>query len=355
MSLPSQARDRILRDAIVLGIKSENAYYKCVEKGSDLTLEETLEIVQSEDSTQHQVEASRQQTQIRTETDVHKFQARQSPWKGAKQNKQEQPKQQSQDQGVRRKSCFMCGATPWHQCKDCPAKNTKCFKCEKVGHYAQVCHSKKTKQLHEMQTALNRLQIQQPVQQHAQPQMQQCVQQHVQGYEFVDCIPSVTMCMLKTVKVKSINCPQNNPHIRPAWLSLEPNSPMQKLNCEVDTGAGCNVLPYSTLKSTFGDVTLKPATVCIIAYDDNAVKVMGSCIIHAHSGKTVYKLECQVTKTEGYFILGRDTAVKMNCVNFPEVKPPQRSLHNLVSTQAVNQESATVSVDRLTRKQFQTR
>ena len=79
---PSQAGDRILRDAIVLGIKSEKAYYKCVEKDSDLTLEEALEIVQSEDSTQNQVEASRQQTQIRTETDVHKFQARQSPWKG---------------------------------------------------------------------------------------------------------------------------------------------------------------------------------------------------------------------------------------------------------------------------------
>ena len=78
---PSQARDRILRDAIVLGIKSEKAYYKCVEKGSDLTLEEVLEIAQSEDSTQHQVQASRQQTQIRTETDVHKFQVTQSPWK----------------------------------------------------------------------------------------------------------------------------------------------------------------------------------------------------------------------------------------------------------------------------------
>ena len=83
---------------------------------------------------------------------------------------------------------------------------------------------------------------------------------------------------------------------------------------------------------------------------------MGSCIIHAHSGKTVYKLECQVIKTEGYFILGRDTAVKMNYVNFPEVKPPQRSLHNLISTQVVSQESATVSVDKLKRrKQFQTR
>ena len=41
-----------------------------------------LEIVQSEDSTQCQVESCRQQTQIRTETDVHKFQAGTSSWKG---------------------------------------------------------------------------------------------------------------------------------------------------------------------------------------------------------------------------------------------------------------------------------
>ena len=61
------------------------------------------------------------------------------------------------------------------------------------------------------------LQIQQPAQQYAQPQMQQCAQPHVQIYEFVDCMSSVTMPMLKTVKVNSINCPQSNPHIRPAW------------------------------------------------------------------------------------------------------------------------------------------
>ena len=58
--------------------------------------------------------------------------------------------------------------------------------------------------------------------------------------------------------VKSINCPQSNHHIRPAWISLEPNSPIKKLNCEVDTGAGCNVMPYNILKSTFGEVILKP-------------------------------------------------------------------------------------------------
>ena len=42
----------------------------------------------------------------------------------------------------------------------------------------------------------------------------------------------------------------------------------------------------------------------------------------------------------------------MNYVNFPEVKPPKRSLHNLVlvSTQVVSQGSTTVSVDQLAKK-----
>ena len=129
------------------------------------------------------------------------------------------------------------------------------------------------------------------------------------------------------------------------WLSLEPNSALKKLNCEVDTGAGCNVLPYNLLKSTFGDVKLKPATVRIIAYDDNAVEVMGSCILHAHTDSKVYRLECQVTQTEGHFILGRDTAVQMKYVAFPEIKPPQISLKTIVSAQAVSQKSTTVNVD----------
>ena len=190
-----------------------------------------------------------------------------------------------------------------------------------------------------MQADLNRLQIQPHAQQYVQHQMHQCVQPQAQSCQFADCIPSVEFSttplkILKTVMVKSINCPQSNHHIRAAWLSLEPNSLMKKLNCEVDTGAGCNVMPYNILKSTFGDVTLKPTTVCITAYDDNAVAVIGSCIIHAHAGSTIYRLECQVTKTEGYFILGRDTATKMNYSSIPEIKPPERSLQNIASTSA---------------------
>ena len=52
---PPEARDRLLRDAIVIGLRSKEAYYKCIEKGSGYTLEEAIEITQNQDATAHQV------------------------------------------------------------------------------------------------------------------------------------------------------------------------------------------------------------------------------------------------------------------------------------------------------------
>ena len=217
----------------------------------------------------------------------------------------------------KKKSHLMCGAIPRYQHKDCPVIQNVSSVRKLVTMLRYIFPRR-----HSIDCKSNN--------QYNSMHSPRCnsILTHMQGDEFVDYIISMTIHMLKTARVKSINCPQSNPHIRPTQLSLQPNSPIQKLNCEVDTGAECNVLPYNIHK---------PATVHIIACDDNTVEVMGSCIIHAQSGKTVCKLECQVNKTEGYFFLGRDTDVKMNYVNFPEAKPP----HNLALIQVVSQKSAT--------------
>ena len=39
---PPEARDKLLRDAIVSCLRSRGAYFKCFEKGSALTLEEAM-------------------------------------------------------------------------------------------------------------------------------------------------------------------------------------------------------------------------------------------------------------------------------------------------------------------------
>jgi len=39
---PPDACDRLLRDATVIGLRSKEAYYKCIEEGSGLTMEEAI-------------------------------------------------------------------------------------------------------------------------------------------------------------------------------------------------------------------------------------------------------------------------------------------------------------------------
>jgi len=52
---PPEAHNQLLRDAIIIGLRSKETYYKRIEKGSALTLEEAIEIAQNQDATAHQV------------------------------------------------------------------------------------------------------------------------------------------------------------------------------------------------------------------------------------------------------------------------------------------------------------
>jgi len=68
---PEQARDRLLRDAIVIGLKSRHAYFKCIEKGSSLTLQEAIQIAESSEATENQVSYMRPEFSATKE--VHKL------------------------------------------------------------------------------------------------------------------------------------------------------------------------------------------------------------------------------------------------------------------------------------------
>ena len=151
-----------------------------------------------------------------------------------KQKRQQKERGGSDNQKrTKRDACLSCGVKPSHPRSQCPAKNAKCFKCRKEGHYGSVCKSKsKGGNVNELQT--------QPIN---APLTEDCTAEDYTPVYF-----TATVHHLKTVMVKTLNHPQPQPHIRPLWLSKELSSQIFQISCEVDTGASCNILPCTKQK-----------------------------------------------------------------------------------------------------------
>ena len=53
-----------------------------------------------------------------------------------------QPMGKFETKSQTKEPCGRCGRFPPRSRQNCPAKDTKCFKCQKVGHFGTVCRTK---------------------------------------------------------------------------------------------------------------------------------------------------------------------------------------------------------------------
>ena len=235
-------------------------------------------------------------------------------------NRGKNPKGKDQE-GTRRHSCYCCGAKPAHPKSECPAKDAMCYRCGKRGHFQKCCKSKMSKsskpnepkqaQVHGLQTH--------PGASGSQPIVQ------TPPSELLGTQPNYSAMFhhIQTIHVKSIDG-SSSKHIKPLWLSAAKGGTVHQVDCEIDSGAGCNVMPLYLHKSMFGDAELMPTTVQIFGYGNSPVTNLGACTIAIHTGNSQQPqiATCQVTDTRGYLILGRETAQKVGYIDFPEVIPP---------------------------------
>ena len=128
---------------------------------------------------------------------------------------------------------------------------------------------------------------------------------------------------IQAFHVKSIN-DTSSKHIKSLWLSTASGGFIYQVECEINTCAGCNVMPLYLHKSLFGDKSLTPTSVQIFGYGESSVANLGACTIAIHTGdiQQPQMATCQVTDTRGYLILGRETTQQVGYIAFPEVAPP---------------------------------
>ena len=129
--------DRIIRDVLIIGCESDRAKDRIIRKGETITLNETIEILQIEASTNSTLRQF-QEIQKKPTGSIY-YQAYDSRSKKSKNPSNEQNSSSSSPTGSKRK-CFRCGDPFSRQhMKECKAQDMICNGCGIKGHLKKCC------------------------------------------------------------------------------------------------------------------------------------------------------------------------------------------------------------------------
>ena len=133
---PEDSTDRIIRDVLIVGCNSNHARDKIIRQGEAITLNQVIEILQTEEST-HSTMQQIQDYQKKPTASIH-YQSYDSRSKKSKNPSNEQ-NSSSSPTGSKRK-CFRCGA-PYSRkhLEECRAKEVTCNGCGIKGHLKKCC------------------------------------------------------------------------------------------------------------------------------------------------------------------------------------------------------------------------
>ncbi len=127
-----ELKDELIRDRIIAGAKEEKLSDLLVQK-DDLKLEEAVAIARKWEARESDLKTIRGESQSQIEYVGKSRQKFHSKSKTGKQNSQNGNKYSSSEK------CWFCSGAR-HRRSDCPARNSQCSKCSKIGHYAIACH-----------------------------------------------------------------------------------------------------------------------------------------------------------------------------------------------------------------------
>ena len=133
---PENSTDRIIRDVLIVGCNSNHARDKIIRQGEAVTLNEVIEILQTEESTHSTMQQI--QNYDKKSTGSIYYQTYDSRSKKSKVSN-EQNSSSSSPTGSKKK-CFRCGETFSRQhMKECRAQDITCNGCGIKGHLQKCC------------------------------------------------------------------------------------------------------------------------------------------------------------------------------------------------------------------------
>ena len=131
---PEDSTDRIIRDVLIVGCNSNHARDKIIRQGEAVTLNQVIEILQTEEST-HSTMQQIQGYEKKSPASIY-YQS----YEKSKKSKAPSNEQNSSSSTGSKKKCFRCGEPFSKQhMKECRAQNVTCNGCGIKGHLKKCC------------------------------------------------------------------------------------------------------------------------------------------------------------------------------------------------------------------------
>ena len=132
---PEDSTDRIIRDVLIVGCNSNHARDKIIRQGEAVTLNQVIEILQTEESTHSTMQQIQSYDKKSTGSIYYQTYDRRS-----KKSKVSNEQNSSSSPTGSKKKCFRCGETFSRQhMKECRAQDVTCNGCGIKGHLKKCC------------------------------------------------------------------------------------------------------------------------------------------------------------------------------------------------------------------------
>ena len=287
------AVDRILRDTLVFGVKSDKVRRDAIDEGDTLTLQKFIQIAKTHESTETQMAAMKSDTT----TTTHAVRSKQKKQARAKQVSNSKP-HTSDDQKSSLQACNRCGGQ--HNDKEpCQAKSAVCSYCKKKGHYAKVCFKKKKRF--------------------------QDVTSSIDSYTLSD-IGSITTQEIK--EISAISTPTDSTNINKIFANVKLNDQCH-LRMKVDTGSDTCLITEEDLNKTKLDVAISQSNCILKNYGGGTIPQLGSvCLKISYQGRSTLS-HFKVVRVKGCpSVLGCKQSLELGII--------QLNIFDLSSTPLVN-------------------
>ena len=283
--------DEMVRDAIVFGTKDHTVREKCINEGSDLTLEKavnfgrTLELSKAqlksmagEDKSVNIVSKSKQGPSPRFNTGRYHNKPEsktKSPW----QNQKGQPKKQ----------CRNCGNK--HEPHKCPAFGKQCSKCHKYNHYASVCLS---------------------------------TQKTPKKLNVLDISDTESEELFVAMIEKSVNTIQTDEWVETMIINNVP------IKFQLDTGAKYNVLSKTTLNTLSIQTTILKPDAPLRSYSGHLIEPVGVVHLTCTRNNQIYNVKFYIVDRDVQPVIDAKTCQVMKLVKHihaisPNENPPNKT------------------------------